>query len=83
MAPGQEQLMELYCTFPSAQRNDMQQEEFDTAQLLRIYSIPYLSRQESGIFWDMTILWHSSYLSRDRRYNGLINTFKITYDNLR
>jgi len=42
--------MNLCCTFPLALSNDTWQEEFDPAQLLKIYSFPYLSRQESAMF---------------------------------
>lgn len=39
--------------FPLVLRNDMWQEEFDTEQLLKIYSFLYLFRQESSVF----IIW--------------------------
>lgn len=78
MVQGQQQLMELYCISPLVLRNDTWQEEFDTEQLLKIYSFPYLTRQESGIFLNVTIAWNFSYLNGARRYNGHINTFKIT-----
>lgn len=78
MAQGQQQLMGLHWILSLVLRNNMWQEEFDTEQLLKIYSFSYLFRQESSIFFNVTIAWNSSYLNGDRRYNGHINTFKIT-----
>lgn len=53
---------------------------------LTLHIFPYFSRQESGVgffficvfVFDTTAVCNSGYLSRDRRYKRLINTFEIT-----